>query len=127
MNAANFETSIHDQPVELFHIFSQSISCFITNYGARVVSLSTFDKDSRKVDIILGFDSIDGYTSASEKYHGASIGRYANRIANGDIQNLNGNIHTIHWLKYQRQAHFTWRSNTPFTIAFGHAHLKDDK
>jgi len=89
MYSANFEKTINGEPVQLFHIFSQDISCFITNYGARVVSLSTSDKDSRKVDVILGFDSIDNYLNANEKYHGASIGRYANRIANGTF-NLNG-------------------------------------
>jgi len=34
------------------------------------------------VDIIMGFDEVDQYKTASEPYHGAIIGRYANRIAN---------------------------------------------
>jgi len=83
MNAANFDKIIDGKTVRLFHIFSQNISCFITNYGARVVSLTTRDKNSRMVDVVLGFDSIDGYLEADEKYHGATVGRYANRIANG--------------------------------------------
>ena len=83
MNTANFETTIHEEPVQLFHLKSQNISCFITNYGARVVSLSTLDKHKEMVDVVLGFDSIDGYLNANEKYHGATIGRFANRIANG--------------------------------------------
>jgi aldose 1-epimerase len=35
------------------------------------------------VEVIMGFDSINGYLEATEIYHGATIGRYANRIANG--------------------------------------------
>ena len=57
--------------------------CQITNYGGRVVSLWTKDKNGVFDDIVLGFDSIDAYLNAHEKYFGAAIGRYANRIANG--------------------------------------------
>ncbi len=94
MNAENFESTINGESVQLYHIFSQNISCFVTNYGARVVSLSTMDKDARMVDVVLGFDSIDEYLRANEKYHGATIGRYANRIANGSftIKNTTFNI-----------------------------------
>ena len=86
MNAVNFDKSIDGNPVQLFHIHSKNISCFVTNYGARVVSLSTLSKESRMVDVVLGFDSIDGYINAEEQYHGATVGRYANRIANGSFQ-----------------------------------------
>ena len=101
MNAANFESTIQGEAVQLFHLYSNNISCFITNYGARVVALSTMDKDSRMVDVVLGFESIEGYINANEKYHGATVGRYANRIAKGSFklgvtqfklsQNHNGN------------------------------------
>jgi len=33
--------------------------------------------------VVLGFDSIHGYLNAQEKYHGTSVGRFCNRIANG--------------------------------------------
>ncbi len=83
MNSANFERSINGISVRLFHIFSQNISCFITNYGARIVSLTTMDKNARMIDMVLGFGSIDEYIRTNEKYYGAIIGRFANRIANG--------------------------------------------
>lgn len=35
-------------------------------------------------DVVLGFDSILGYTSVDNNF-GATIGRYGNRIANGKI------------------------------------------
>lgn len=83
MNAVNFESTLQGEPVQLFHLQSQNLSCFITNYGARVVSLTTLNRDTQMVDVVLGFDSIDGYLNANEQYHGATIGRFANRIANG--------------------------------------------
>ncbi len=35
------------------------------------------------VDVVLGFDTIDGYLSQGPAYLGATVGRYANRIADG--------------------------------------------
>lgn len=56
----------------------------ITNYGARVVSWVY-----NNVDIVMGFDSLQGYLSSTKFYYGAIVGRYANRIAKGKFQ-LNG-------------------------------------
>ena len=55
----------------------------ITNYGARVVSLWVPDNNGTFDDIVLGFDNIDDYINAKEKYFGATIGRYGNRIKEG--------------------------------------------
>ena len=55
----------------------------LTDYGARIVSILVPDKFGDLRDVVLGFDSIHGYLNADEKYHGATIGRYGNRIANG--------------------------------------------
>ncbi|WP_134088965.1 aldose epimerase family protein [Olivibacter sp. XZL3] len=55
----------------------------LTNYGARIVSLIVPDKDGNLVDVVLGFNTISDYLQADEPYHGATIGRYANRISRG--------------------------------------------
>ena len=83
MNADRFTSEVDGKQVSLFHISNNSISCYITNYGARVVSLIVKNKKSIPTDVVLGFDSLDGYLNATEQYHGATVGRYANRIANG--------------------------------------------
>src|SRR5580698_9205928 len=54
----------------------------IMTYGATLVSLRTPDSDGRLKSIILGFDTLDPYL-AGVPYLGASVGRFANRIANG--------------------------------------------
>src|SRR5690606_7829053 len=56
-----------------------------TDYGARIVSVLVPDKASNLRDVVLGFNSIQEYLQAEEQYHGATIGRYANRIANGQF------------------------------------------
>ena len=53
-----------------------------TNYGARWVSMWTPDRDGCMGDILLGFDTLDGYLTAGEQYHGAIVGRVCGRINN---------------------------------------------
>jgi aldose 1-epimerase len=54
----------------------------ITNFGAKIVSLYVPDRNGNFADIVLGYDTIDGYINGNP-YFGAICGRYANRIANG--------------------------------------------
>jgi aldose 1-epimerase len=55
----------------------------ITTYGGIVVSLKMPDRNGKFADIVLGYDSLDGYLKNNGPYMGALIGRYANRIAKG--------------------------------------------
>jgi aldose 1-epimerase len=55
----------------------------ITNYGGKVVSLWLSDKFGNFEDVVLGHPNINDYLQSKEKYFGALIGRYGNRIANG--------------------------------------------
>ncbi len=50
-------------------------------YGAYVVSLKTPDRQGRLDDVVLGFDTLDGYLQ-SGSHMGSVVGRYGNRIAN---------------------------------------------
>lgn len=66
----------------------------LSDYGARLVSALVPNKHGDLVDVVLGFGSIDGYLTAGEQYHGATIGRYANRIAQGHFE-LDGTAYTL--------------------------------
>lgn len=61
---------------------SHGVRAGISNYGATLVSLSCPDKRGISADIVLGFDDIQGYLN-SDAYMGSTVGRFANRIANG--------------------------------------------
>lgn len=66
----------------------------LTDYGARIVSILVPDTNGNLTDVVLGFNSLDAYVKADEQYHGATIGRYANRIANGQFT-LDGKTYNL--------------------------------
>ncbi len=51
----------------------------ITNWGGYIVSLKVADKKGQFADVVLGFDSLEGYL-AKNPFFGCITGRYANRI-----------------------------------------------
>src|SRR5690348_5250844 len=65
----------------------------ITNYGGSVVSLKVPDREGKLGDVVLGFDSVDGYV-ANTSYIGALIGRYGNRIGHSQFK-LDGKTYTL--------------------------------
>jgi aldose 1-epimerase len=79
-----FHKIVDGKQVELITLKNKNgMEVSITNYGGRVVSIMVPDRSGKLEDIVLGYESIDGYLNASEQYFGASIGRYGNRIAKG--------------------------------------------
>ena len=94
LDKTNFQTSIGGQKTDLFLLENQNLKVFITNYGARIVSLIVLDRFDKPLDVVLGFKSIDDYLKANEPYHGATIGRYANRISKG-IFSLDGKKYNL--------------------------------
>ncbi len=53
----------------------------VIDYGAILVSLEVPDRNGKLADITLGFDDLDSYIKRNPLF-GATVGRYANRIAN---------------------------------------------
>ncbi|HYU08132.1 MAG TPA: galactose-1-epimerase [Gemmatimonadales bacterium] len=63
---------------------AHGIEVKIITYGGIITSIRTPDRSGKLDDIVLGFDSLPGYLKDSP-YFGAIVGRYANRIANGQF------------------------------------------
>lgn len=81
--AESFQTTIHGESVDLVVLINQKgWKAALTNYGARLVSLHVPDKKGTLLNVVSGFNSIQQYLNARETYYGATVGRYANRIAN---------------------------------------------
>jgi len=62
-------------------------------YGGIVQSLTMPDRNGKLADVVLGYDTLDGYLTSSP-YFGALIGRYGNRIG-GARFTLTGKTYTL--------------------------------
>jgi len=81
-------------PVDLYTLRnSKGAEARICNYGGIVVSLKVPDRKGQLGDVVLGYDTLDGYLNETP-YFGALIGRYGNRIAKGKFT-LNGKEYTL--------------------------------
>ncbi len=79
-----FEATVDGKSVSLYTLHAGSLTMQVTNYGARVVALWTPDREGRYEDIVLGYESLDRYLdNRGERFLGAVVGPYANRIAGG--------------------------------------------
>ncbi len=70
-------------PVQLYTLSNANgVRVAITNYGGIVTRLLVPDRDGNLGDVVLGYDSLSDYLTASP-YFGAIVGRHGNRIAKG--------------------------------------------
>lgn len=69
-------------PIDIYTLSNGKITAKISTYGGIVTELHAPDKNGKSADVVLGFDSLEGYL-AGHPYFGAITGRYANRIAKG--------------------------------------------
>ena len=65
----------------------------ILNFGCILHSLKVPDKNGKFLDVVIGHKDAQTYFEDGA-YHGATIGRYGNRIANGEM-NVNGTLYQL--------------------------------
>jgi aldose 1-epimerase len=70
------------------------LEAHIIEYGARVVRLLVPDRNGKLEDVVLGYDSLEAYQKSNEKYYGATIGRYGNRIGKAQFS-LEGKTYNL--------------------------------
>src|ERR1700756_3716883 len=76
------KTASGDQ-IDLYSLANKKgMEVSITNFGATVVTLRVPDRAGKSADVVLGYDTLEGYENG-KSYFGATVGRYANRIAGG--------------------------------------------
>ena len=70
--------------VEIFMLKNRAgMTARVMTYGATLVELDTPDREGKLADVVLGFDTLQGYLNPADPYFGATVGRVANRIAGG--------------------------------------------
>jgi aldose 1-epimerase len=80
--------------IELYVLTNRNgLEAAVTNFGGILVSLKAPDRESKLGDVVLGYDSLDGYLN-DKSFFGGTIGRYGNRIAQGKFI-LDGVTHTL--------------------------------
>ena len=73
----------HGPAVTLYTLTNKNgMSVSIMDYGATITSIRVPDRNGKFDDVVLGFDRFAPYLGMKD-YFGATVGRYANRIAHG--------------------------------------------
>lgn len=72
---------------------ANGVSATILSFGATLWKLDVPDRDGKVADLLLGYDDIASYEKRPN-YWGATIGRYGNRIANGQFS-LDGKTYQL--------------------------------
>src|SRR5271169_1459678 len=94
MQKQSFGKTEDGQQTDLYILTNKNgVEALITNYGGTVVSLKVPDRDGKFDDVVLGYDNLDGY-AGGKAYIGATVGRYANRIAHATFT-LDGTTYAL--------------------------------
>ena len=92
-NIKPFGTAPSGEPVFSIQLNNGNLSCEIITFGATIRSLIVPDRNGDPVDVVLGYDTLEEYIS-QDGYLGATVGRFANRIAKGQFR-LNGQTYKL--------------------------------
>jgi aldose 1-epimerase len=104
MRPVRLGTASDGAPVLCYTLRNQNgMEAHILNYGGIIQSLKVPDRNGNFGDVVLGYDTADGYLTNSP-YFGALIGRYGNRIAKGHFT-LDGVTYTLATNNYPKSLH----------------------
>ena len=82
------------QQIDLYVLTNKSgAEAAITTFGGAVVSLKVPDRNGKFADVVLGYDSGEGYV-ADKSFFGALVGRYGNRIGHAQFA-IDGKTYTL--------------------------------
>src|SRR5882757_7631863 len=89
-----FGKTLDGTPVEIYTLRNaMGMTARIMTYGGIVQSLDVSDQKGNFGDVVLGYDTLDGYLTNST-YFGSLIGRCGNLIAKGHFT-LDGKTYTL--------------------------------
>lgn len=81
VDSARFSNQVNQKQVGLYNIENGDVVVQVTNFGARVVSTFTKDRNGEWDNIVIGHDNLADYvTPPGERFLGAMVGPVANRI-----------------------------------------------
>ncbi|MBM1105640.1 galactose mutarotase [Aurantibacter crassamenti] len=87
LNPSDFEKDIDGVKTKFYTLTNANgLEVTFTNFGQRLISLYVPDKNGDFADVVLGPDKLEGFMAPGGAFFGATIGRYGNRIANGEFE-----------------------------------------
>lgn len=130
LKRADFQQTIDGKQTDLYFLRNKNgIEIAITNFGGRVVEFWTPDKKGHFEDIVLGHDHVDKYLHyKGERFLGATIGRYGNRINKGKFT-LNGQTYQLpivsSTLAVSNIRNRTYTNYEVYLIGYGYGKFKE--
>ncbi len=74
-------------PVDCFTLRNErGVAVRILTYGATIAGIDAPDRSGTLANVVLGYRDLAGYVGQHNTYFGATVGRYANRIARGRLR-----------------------------------------
>jgi len=89
--------------VDLYTLKAGSITVKVINYGGIITEILVPNKEGKLGDVVLGFDNLADYETKN-RYFGAIVGRFANRIREGNIS-ISGVKHQLSLNRPPHQIH----------------------
>lgn len=84
LKISDFTTTHNGKEVKLITLKNKNkCEACLSNFGANIVSFVVPDKNGKMTDIVLSQPTIKDMIEHSDRFLGATVGRYANRIAGG--------------------------------------------
>lgn len=78
--------SCSNPKADIYTLKTDEVTLQVTNFGGRVMSLCTKDRDGNWENIVAGHSKVEDYiTPPGERFLGASVGPVANRIGNASF------------------------------------------
>ena len=94
VNKKTFGKTADGRAIDIYTLTNaHGVEARVITYGGILVSLRVPDKNGHLDDVVLGFDTFDGYSKPGP-YFGAIVGRYGNRIAKAKFS-LDGKEYTL--------------------------------
>lgn len=87
LNPADFQKNIEGKTTALYILKNKNgLELAATNYGGAVLAIMAPDKNGVFANVMQAHDSIDKVVNSPEPFLSTLIGRYGNRIANGEFE-----------------------------------------
>ncbi|MEE7493803.1 aldose epimerase family protein [Methylobacterium oryzae] len=93
MPAAAFGTTADGRSVSRHTLSRGRLRVVVIDYGAAVTAIEVPDRAGHPANVVLGLETLAGYETVSPSF-GATVGRYANRIAGGRFS-LDGHTYRL--------------------------------